>query len=276
MKRLLISLTITIFLTAMLLTDHVSGQQAGKTKGMVAVQSSGREAVEKIIREYLLKNPEIVREAMQALQVKEERERQLLTTANMKKFSSEIYSDAESPVAGNKAGDVSVVVFYDYFCGYCKKTLPALDSLVASDDSVKVIYKEFPIMGPQSLNAAKAVLAANRQGKFAAFHRAMLEAESGSEETIKTAAESLKVDFERLRKDMDDPTIEAAIDRNVRLAESLNINGTPAYLIGDQFIPGAIDADALTRLVAEQRAKQSGGNPRRIGAVSPKLKWRQK
>ena len=221
------------------------------------VSKSEQEAIEKIIREYLLKNPSVIREAMAALQQQEEKEKIETAAANIKTLRAEIYSDADSPVVGNSKGDVTVVVFYDYFCSYCKKTLPALRTLTAQDASVKIIYKEFPIMGLQSLVAAKAALAAGRQGKFEAFHQAMLESDSASDEAVKAIADRLGLDCAKLQKDMNDPWISAAIDRNISLAASLNINGTPAYLVGDQFVPGAIESDALARIVASQRAKQA-------------------
>ncbi len=216
--------------------------------------AESKENIEQIVREYLVKNPEVIREAIQAFQAKEEKQRIAAAAASIKLLRSEIYADADSPVTGNAKGDVTVVVFYDYFCGYCKRTLPALQTLVANDSSLRVIFKELPIMGPQSTFAAKASLAAQRQGKFAAFHQAMLDSQSASEEAIKSIAERLGLDPAKLLKDMEGPAITATIERNIRLAEALGVNGTPAYLIGDELIPGAIDLDSLTKIVSSQRA----------------------
>jgi protein-disulfide isomerase len=187
------------------------------------------------------------------LQVQEEKEKRERAAANMELLRSEIYSDADSPVAGNAKGDVSVVVFYDYFCGYCRRTLPALDTLLVNDHAVRIIYKEFPILGPQSLAAAKAALAAGRQGKFVEFHRELVNADGAGADVIKAVAERLGLDYAKLQKDMLDPKIGAAIDRNIRLAEALHINGTPAYLVGDRLIPGAIDSESLARLIKDAR-----------------------
>ena len=197
---------------------------------------------------------------MQALQVKEDQQKRAATAANLKKLESEIYSDVDSPVLGSEQADVSIVVFYDYFCGYCKKTLPELQAFLAKNPMVKVIYKEFPILGEASILAAKAALAAGRQGKFEAFHRAMLETNAGTDEAIKAIAERLGLDYARLHKDMNDPKTVAAIERNIRLADALNINGTPAYLIGSQVVPGAIDTAALSRMVNDERAKLANAN----------------
>lgn len=214
-----------------------------------------RRATEKIIREYLLSHPEVVREAMQVLQVKEDKERLQLTTANIKKFTNEIYSDVGSPVLGDAEGDVQIVVFYDYFCGYCRKTLPALTELIAKDPSLKIIYKEFPIMGERSTTAAKAVLAASLQGRFREFHDAMIQTEVVDDEMLKLLAEKFSVDVVRFQNDMNSEQIAAAISRNIKLAENLNISGTPAYLIGMQFVPGAVSQETLASLISEERAK---------------------
>jgi protein-disulfide isomerase len=126
---------------------------------------------------------------------------------------------------------------------------------LAKDPSVRVVYKEFPILGPGSENAALAALAAGRQGKYVEFHNALLESKDLSDETIKSIADRLKLDHEMLVKDMKDPKLAAKIAKNRDLANALNINGTPAYIINEQIIPGAIDAASLTKVVESQRAK---------------------
>ncbi len=219
------------------------------------VSTSQRETIETIIREYLLKNPTVIREAMLALQVQEEKERQQSVANNMKELKSDIYSDPDSPIVGNPKGDVTIVVFFDYYCGYCKKTLPGLKTLLSNDASVRVVYKEFPIMGPQSQVAARAALAAKRQGKYSEFHNALLESDGASDEVIKNISDRLGLNYATLKKDMDDPKINEAIERNIRLATAIGINGTPAYFIGEQFIPGAIDSASLAKAVSDERAK---------------------
>ncbi len=237
---------------------NVSAQVKGKTNAgpkSGAISTPDQQAIERIVREYLLKNPEVVRDAMQALQTKEEAGRRDAAAANLRRLTPEIYSDADSPVLGNAMGDVSIVVFFDYFCGYCKKTLPTLQALVAADSSVRVVYKEFPILGPHSELAARAALAAGRQGKYSEFHRAMIAADGINDEVLKAVSQNLGLDPAKLQADMNDPKIVAAIERNNRLAAALNVNGAPAYLVGDRVVPGAVDLDFLTRAVKEERAK---------------------
>lgn len=211
------------------------------------------EAIEKIVRNYLMKNPVVIREAMQALQAKELKEKQERAANQMKELRTEILFDPGSPVAGNAKGDISIVVFFDYNCGYCKQTVPKLQSISEKDPLVRIVFKEFPVLGPQSTFAAKAALAAFRQGKYVEFHNALMTAESTDEDSIKTISKTLGIDYSKLQKDIADPQIDEQIIRTQRLAGSLDINGTPAYIIGDRIIPGAIDAASMTNILAEQR-----------------------
>jgi protein-disulfide isomerase len=226
--------------------------------------ASAKEETEKIVRDYILKNPEIIREALAALDAKEASEKLRLAAVNLKSKQKEIFSTAADPIGGNPDGDVSVAVFFDYACGYCKKTLPKLNTLLANDRSLRVVYKEFPILGPQSEKAARAALAAGRQGKYVAFHNALIESADISDETIKAIAATLQLNYEVLLKDMKDPALEATIASNYELANALDINGTPAYVIDDQIIPGAIDSASLAKIVEAHRAKNKNVAP--VGA----------
>jgi len=251
-----------LLLSLMGLNGITSGQSPRLTEASVrdvtpaiasGPQGSEKERIEGIIREYLLKNPSIIREAMQALQAQEARERAERSANLMKELRKEILFDPDSPIGGNATGDVSIVVFFDYNCGYCKTTLPQLQALTQRDPLVRIVFKEFPILGPQSWLAAKAALAASRQGKYVEFHNALMTSARTDEDTIKSISNTLGIDYSKLQKDMSDPQINEQITRNQRLAGSLDINGTPAYIIGDQIFPGAIDAESLTRFVTIER-----------------------
>lgn len=218
-------------------------------------QALQRESIEQIVHEYLLKNPAVIREAMQALQAQEEIEKRQKVADNLKALESDLYRDPGSPIAGNPNGDITIVAFFDYNCGYCKKTLPALQSLISKDHSVRVVYKEFPILSPDSQIAALAALAADKQGKYTAFHQGLMESERAGSEAIKGISDRLGLNYDTLQHDMNDPGISEALNRNFRLASALEIQGTPAYIIGGQIIPGAIDADSLAQVVSNERAR---------------------
>ncbi|MBK9316869.1 MAG: DsbA family protein [Acidobacteria bacterium] len=219
------------------------------------VSKEQKASIESVIREYLLKNPSIIREAMQALQAQEEDQRRLRVANNLKELRSAIYSDPDSPIAGNAKADVTIIVFFDYNCGYCKTTLRALDALVLKDPALRVVYKEFPVLGPQSYLAAKAALAAARQGKYVQFHQALMESQNSDEVAVKSISDQLGLNHATLQKDMADPKLNEQLDRNIRLAGSLDINGTPAYIIGETIIPGAVDSESLARFVTIERSK---------------------
>jgi len=216
-----------------------------------------KKEIEAIVRDYLIKNPSIIREALQALQIREDKERLERVAENMKTFRADIFADHDSPVAGNPTGDVTVVVFFDYNCGYCKSTLPSLSELIAGDPSLRVIFKEFPILSARSQIAAQAALAAKRQGRYVEFHRELMMSNDTGIETIEGISAKLGLDYEKLLTDMTDPVIGKAIDRNLRLASALSIEGTPAYIVGGQLIPGAVDMEYLANAVSAERARQT-------------------
>lgn len=256
-KLVMSAMMLSFWITAMGAAGLYGQTRQSAVAGSVAVtspsaaMSNDTDAIEKIVRNYLLKNPSVIREAMQALQAQEMKEKQERAANLMKELRNEIFFDPYSPVSGNASGDVSIVVFFDYNCGYCKQTLPQLQNISKKDPLVRIVYKEFPVLGPRSTFAAK--VAASRQGKFVEFHNALMTAKSTDEESIKSISKTLGIDYSKLQKDMADPQIEEQITRTQRLAESLDINGTPAYIIGDRIIPGAIDAESLTSILVAER-----------------------
>ena len=160
-----------------------------------------------------------------------------------------------SPVSGNPQGDVTVVEFFDYRCGYCKRAFPSVMALLKADSQVRVVWKEFPILGPVSLFAARAAMAADKQGLYHEFHVAVMGAEEElTEDTVIALAAANGLDIDRLRADMEDPAIDAYLEETRQLAQALGITGTPAFVVGDTLIPGAVDPARLQASVADARA----------------------
>lgn len=213
-----------------------------------------QQAVEEVVEQYLRAHPEVIEQTLQALQTKreaEERERvrNLITTKQ-----EDLLNDPNSPVSGNLNGDITVVEFFDYRCGYCKRVAGAVTQLQKDDPKVRVVYKDFPILGEASVFAASAALASKAQGKHEAFHEALLASKHElTQENIFTIAAAVGLDTERLSADMQAPTIQATIDRNRKLARELGINGTPGFIIGTELIPGALDLKDLKSLVRQVR-----------------------
>ena len=212
----------------------------------------------KIVHDYILANPEVLVEAMQELEKKQDSQRDTVAQKAIQQNQEALLHDVDSPVAGNPNGDVTIVEFMDYQCGYCKRAHPAVLSEVATDGKVKIIYKELPILGEASRIGALASLASRAQGKYEAFHNALMDYKGQIDRAkILEIAASVGIDVPRLEQDMQDPKLKTIIDRNMALATALGVRGTPAFVIGNQFVPGAVEADTLHQLIGEARKGRS-------------------
>ena len=218
------------------------------------IPTEQRQAIEGIIHDYLLHNPDLLIEALHGAEDKLNREADAKAEKVLSDQRREIFDDPATPVGGNPQGDVTIVEFFDYRCPYCKQVLPALQALLKQDHKLRFVYKEMPVLGPQSVTAAHAALAAQRQGKYEAFHYAMMATKGQiTDETVYKVAGSVGLDVDRLKQDMSAPEIGQALKTNLALADALNIRGTPGFIIGNHIVPGAIDLDALRNMVAEAR-----------------------
>ena len=215
---------------------------------------SDKDAIEGIVRDYLLRNPEVIEEAIRLLRAKRQEEERKRAEAAIRKNGEALRAHPLSPVSGNAAGDVTVVEFFDYRCGFCKRALPAVEALLEADANVRVVWKEFPILGSVSVFAARAAMAADRQGKYYPFHLALMKEPELTEGEVLEIAVGTGLDLERLGRDMEDPAIQAYIDETQALAREIGIGGTPAFVIGDTLVPGVVDAARLQELVAAARA----------------------
>lgn len=202
------------------------------------------------IRAYLLEHPEVLPEAMEKLQ---EREYAKAIAPNRKAF--------ETPFAGaewgNPKGDVTVVAFLDYACGYCRASLPSLAKLVANDPNVRIVYREYPVLGDTSVSAARWALAAAEQGKFRAFHEALYANGQLDEASIASAATGVGLDKARAARVMATPAVDGEISNNHKLAASIGGRGTPVWVIGDKVIPGYVEYSVLADAVKKAREKKA-------------------
>lgn len=211
-------------------------------------------AIERIVREYLLKNPEVILEAIENLEKKRNETAQGAAKAAIVERRAELYNDPDSPVAGNPNADVVIVEFFDYRCPYCKQVVPTLAQLLKEDTKLSLVHKELPILGPDSVVAARAALAARKQNKYMQMHTVLMGMRNLDEASILKAAATQGLDVNKLKADMQSSETDALIEKNRALARALNISGTPAFIIGEQLVPGAIDMRTLKSLVAEARA----------------------
>lgn len=214
-----------------------------------AITKLDRNQVEDMIRTYLLDHPEIIPEAMQRLEDRQRSER-------IAALRSQIEKPFEGAWTGNPDGDVVVVEFFDYACGYCRRMAGDVERLVKEDPKVKVVFREFPILGKGSVEAAQIALQAARSGSYEQFHHELYAAETLSKKTLETAAKNAKV---KMPKDLS--AVNAEISANHQLARQLGINGTPAFIIGGRFVSGAIGYDSLKEQVAVARNAMAAAAP---------------
>src|SRR5947208_1294384 len=215
-----------------------------------------RKAIESIIHDYLTKNPDVLLDALQAAEDKMKGDAKDKAAQALSTRRREIFEDPDTPVAGNPNGDVSLVEFFDYRCPYCKQVEPSLDALLSEDRQLRLVYKEFPVLGPESVSAARAALAARKQDKYDAMHHALMTLKGQIDEAaLFRAASSVGLDVERLKRDMAAPDIDRMLKANGSLAAALDIRGTPGFVIGNEIVPGAISLDALKGLNAPARRK---------------------
>src|SRR5208282_3985920 len=192
-----------------------------------------RQAIEAIIHDYLMQNPDVLIEALRAAEDKASRDADVKAALVLKDRRREVF---------------------DYRCPYCKQVQPSLQALLDQDPKLRFIYKEMPVLGAPSVVAAHAALAARLQGKYEAFHAAMMATKGQiTNDVVYQVAASVGLDVDRLKRDMEAPDIDQAVKSNLALATALDIRGTPGFIIGDHIVPGAIDLDALKSMIAEAR-----------------------
>jgi protein-disulfide isomerase len=202
------------------------------------------------VRAYLLQNPEVLQEAMERLRLKQ-------MAAQIDPHRQQIETPYAGAWIGAKDGDVTLVQFFDYACGYCRASLPDVQRLVREDKRVKVVFRELPILSRESEVAALASLGAAEQGHFAAFHDAMYAAGRPSPETIAGAVRQVGLDQNKLQAAMNTPRAEQELGRNIELARTLGFTGTPSWVVGDQVLSGAVGYEALKKAVEQARARRS-------------------
>ena len=227
-----------------------------------AAESSFNDAqkaeIGQIVRDYLLANPEILLELSQTLEAKQKDAEAKQREAAMASSADQLFRSPHDHVAGNPEGDVTIVEFFDYNCGWCKKGFSEVVSLIEKDKNLRVVLKEFPIFGGDSDYAARAAVAARNQGKYWELHSALFSHEGKvTKEFVDEAAKAVGLDLAKLKADMDSQEVTDIIGANQALAQSLAINGTPAFIIDTQVTPGYLPAPDL--LASIQQVRESGG-----------------
>jgi protein-disulfide isomerase len=246
LKQLILAVTAAAFLSpALMAPDDVSPAERNK--------------IESVVQAYLLAHPEVI---MQAIREQQRRQTLAQMLPAIERYRSYLETDSDAPVLGNPDGDVTIVEFFDYRCGFCRRHFPAVMKLVEEDGNIRLLPKQFPILDgpdskPLSMLSAKAALAAHKQGKFAEFHSAMmLSGTQVTEESIYQAAAKVGLDVTRLKADMGDKLIEKRINNTLAIGQDIGFSGTPGYIIGKDVVLGAEGYDRLHEAVARARAEK--------------------
>jgi protein-disulfide isomerase len=231
---------------------------AGSGAEDVPATAMSRSDVEKIVRNYLMENPEVILESVNRMKAKEEDQRLVDLKDNAKKHAAALYKEAEPIVAGNPNGDVTIVEFFDYRCPYCKKGKQTVVDFLKQDGNVRLVLKEYPILSPESELAARAAVASVAQGKYWDFHLALMGAEELSEDAIFAIAKDAGIDVAKLKTDMASSKVEARLKDVQKLGQAVGVDATPTFFIGDQPFTGVMTLDELKGAVsAARKAKPS-------------------
>lgn len=207
-----------------------------------SLAAGDRAAIEKVVHDYILAHPEILPEAMENLQKRQ-------NAQALSGVREAVTTPFPGAVLGNPQGKVTLVEFTDFGCTFCRQSVAEVEQLIADNPDLRVVVRELPILSPQSADAAKMALAAAEQGKFAAFHRAMFAAGRPGPDTIAAAAKAAGLDMERAKRTIADPRIETELARNIDFARQLGFNGTPSWIAGDQLLSGAVGKDRLAEAI---------------------------
>ncbi|HJT21150.1 MAG TPA: DsbA family protein [Nitrospira sp.] len=233
--------------TAMLLVTP----QVSFAESVAQSDSAPPHDLDAAIERYIRTHPEVIEQSLHALEVKREAEEKERRKAIIAARQDDLLNDPASPVSGNPTGTIALIEFFDYRCGYCKRAGGAVAQLQQEDSRVRVVYKDFPILGEPSELAAKAALSANLQGKHQVFHERVLASKNEmTKDELLRIAKQVDLDPKRLETDMANPEWQTIIDRNRALAKELGITGTPGFIVGTEMVPGALDVKGLKELIA--------------------------
>ena len=252
MKTMMETRVRAMWLVAAVVAAGLGGAVLAAQTGSAPVAAGDRAAIEKIVHDYIMAHPEIIPEAMARMQ---SREVEKLLASNRK----EIQTPFASAMAGNPDGDVTLVVFFDFACPYCRQGKADVAKLVASDPKLKVVFRDFPVLSPASDEAAMAALSAAQQGKYLKFHDAMFDTPGKvTHERTVAVVRSAGLNEMKTAKDLNSPALKAELKKNLDLGRALGLTGTPSYVVGNQILSGAVGFDELKEAVAEARAAKTG------------------
>jgi protein-disulfide isomerase len=217
-----------------------------------------QQQIEGIIKDYLLKHPEVVQDAMSALEKKQQEADAEKARATIRNNNATLFNSAHQVVLGNPQGNVQIVEFFDYNCGFCKRALPDMMTLLKNDPNIRFVLKEFPVLGEGSIEAAHVAVAARMQDptgkKYLEFHQKLLGGRGPADQARALAvAKEVGFDMARIQKDLTSDEVKTTIDEDMKLADALGVNGTPSYVVGGELVVGAVGLDTLKEKIAPDK-----------------------
>jgi protein-disulfide isomerase len=217
---------------------------------------SQKAELQKMFNDYLMNNGEVILESVNKFQAVQMAEKEKEQNEKASSFMQKIKKDTSLPVTGNKDGDITIVEFFDYNCGYCRKALTEIEKLLKDDNKVKIVFIDMPILGPPSAEAAKWSLAATKQDKYFEYHKEIMN-HSGpkDDENLKKLAEKIGLDVKKLEKDKDSADVQKMISSNLEMARGLGIQGTPGFIVETEVARGFITAGQMQKMIADIRNK---------------------
>jgi protein-disulfide isomerase len=217
-----------------------------------------REEIGHVVKEYLLAHPEVVQDVMSELEKRQQAAESEKHRAAVLENKATLFNSPRQVVLGNPQGNVTLVEFFDYNCGYCKRALSDMLDLIKTDNNIRFVLKEFPVLGEGSVEAARVAVAARMQDtsgkKYIEFHQKLLGGRGAADKArALSVAKEVGFDMARIEKDMGSDEVKRTIDENLKLADAIGVNGTPSYVVGDEVVIGAVGLDTLREKIGAER-----------------------
>ncbi len=231
------------------------GPGAQAEEGFAEAQKS---EIQTIVKQYLMENPEVLVESLEAYRVKEEREQEEQSAAKVTESLSYL-TRSDAPSAGNADGSITIVEFFDYNCGYCKRALPDIQKVLNEEKDVRFIFQEMPILGPTSFTAAQWALAAHKQGKYFEYHTALMDHRGAKNESELTKiADKLGLDTKKMKQDANSEDVKSMLNKSMQTARDIGIQGTPAFIVNGELVRGYMGPDGMKAAIENARGKKEG------------------
>lgn len=233
-------------------------QESGAAPAAAVFSDAQKAALDTMIHDYLMENPRVIMDSVEQYRQNQEEMDAKAFSVKIKEKHDAIYKDPTSPVVGDKNGDVTLVEFFDYNCGYCKQAFKDIEKLVEEDKKLRIVFKEIPILSETSHTAARYALAADKQGKYWEYHKALMSGGGQiNDAKLESVAKDIGLDVEKLKKDADSAEVRTTIEKNLELAREIGISGTPGFIIGDEALRGHYGLEALRKSIAALRTPKS-------------------